>query len=189
MTGLFTPQRVRALEPMIRAFVVERVERLRAEGRGDVVETLLKPLPSRVVAHFLGVPPADRAHFDRWTWAIVGAQAEGSALGAAGAVKETAGYFEALAERRRAEPGEDAISALVHGEEVPLTQILGVGFTLVTGGNDTTTGLLGGALELLTRHPEQSGPAGAWPRRGAISWCGSSFPSLEEPRASIRRRV
>jgi cytochrome P450 len=30
-----------------------------------------------------------------------------------------------------------------------------MGFTLVTGGNDTTTGLLGGALELLTRHPEE----------------------------------
>jgi DNA gyrase/topoisomerase IV subunit B len=30
-----------------------------------------------------------------------------------------------------------------------------MGFTMVTGGNDTTTGLLGGAAELLTRHPEQ----------------------------------
>lgn len=160
VTGRFTPQRVRALEPRIRRFVVEEVERLRAAGGGDVVEVLLKPLPSLVVAHFLGVPPEDRAHFDRWTWAIVGAQAEGNALDAADAVKEMAGYFAGLAERRRAEPGDDAISALVQGrlaggEEVPLAQILGLGFTMVTGGNDTTTGLLGGALELLTRHPEE----------------------------------
>ena len=36
-----------------------------------------------------------------------------------------------------------------------MAQMLGFGFTMVTGGNDTTTGLLGGAAELLTRHPEQ----------------------------------
>jgi cytochrome P450 len=52
------------------------------------------------------------------------------------------------------------ISALVHGrlpggQEVSQAKILGMGFTMVTGGNDTTTGLLGGALELLTRHPDQ----------------------------------
>ena len=34
-------------------------------------------------------------------------------------------------------------------------QILGFAFTMVTGGNDTTTGLLGGALELLTAHPDE----------------------------------
>jgi len=33
--------------------------------------------------------------------------------------------------------------------------MLGVAFTMVTGGNDTIMGLLGGALELLTQHPEQ----------------------------------
>jgi cytochrome P450 len=70
------------------------------------------------------------------------------------------GYFDALIQKRRLDPGEDVISALVHGrlgadEEVSLAKILGMGFTMVTGGNDTTTGLLGGALELLTRHPDQ----------------------------------
>jgi cytochrome P450 len=30
-----------------------------------------------------------------------------------------------------------------------------MGFTMVTGGNDTTTGLLSGAVELLTRYPDQ----------------------------------
>jgi hypothetical protein len=41
------------------------------------------------------------------------------------------------------------------GDEVSLARILGMGFTMVTGGNDTTTGLMGGALELLTRAPDQ----------------------------------
>jgi len=155
----FTPQQVKALEPMLRDFVVARVEKLRQQGRGDVVAELLKPLPSLVVSHFLGVAPGDRAHFDRWTQAIVAANAGGNLLGAADAVREMFSYFGDLIEKRRREPGEDLISALVHArpasrEPVSVARILGMGFTMVTGGNDTTTGLLGGALELLTRHPE-----------------------------------
>jgi cytochrome P450 len=156
----FTPQQVRALEPMIREFVVERVERLREQGEGDVVAELLKPLPSLVVAHFLGVPREDRALFDRWTESIVSASAAGNVLSAAEAVGEMFAYFNQLIEDRRRTPRDDMLSALVHGqlkggEEVSLAKILGMGFTMVTGGNDTTTGLLGGTLDLLTRHPDQ----------------------------------
>ena len=156
----FTPKQVVELEPLLRRFVVERVERLREQGEGDVVETLLKPLPSLVVAHFLGVPREDRALFDRWSSAIVAANAAGDVLSAAEAVGEMMGYFAELIEKRKTDPGEDIISALVHGrlntgEEVSPAKILGMGFTMVTGGNDTTTGLLGGALELLTEHPDQ----------------------------------
>lgn len=173
----FTPQRVAALDPMIREFVVERIERLREMGEGDIVEELLKPLPSLVVSHFLGVPREDRALFDRWTNAIVAANAGPGVLDAAEAVGELMGYFNDLMEKRRAEPGDDVISALVHGrlksgEEVSVAKILGMGFTLVTGGNDTTTGLLGGTLELLTKHPDQ--------RALLLSGSGHSKNAVEE---------
>lgn len=155
-----TPRQVSALEPMLREFVVERVERLREKGEGDVIAELLKPLPSLVVAHFLGVPREDRSLFDRWTDGIVAANASGDMANGMDAVGEMLGYFGKLMEKRRSDPGEDMISALVHsklntGEDVPPAMILGMGFTMVTGGNDTTTGLLSGALELLTRNPEQ----------------------------------
>jgi cytochrome P450 family 130 len=58
----FTPRQIEAVEPKVRAFVVERVERLRANG-GDIVAELFWPLPSMVVAHYLGVPEEDRTHF------------------------------------------------------------------------------------------------------------------------------
>jgi cytochrome P450 len=155
----FTPQRVAGIAPEIRAFVVERIERLRGMGEADVIDELLGPLPSFVVAWFLGVPQEDRALFDRWTDAIVAANASGEILDAAAAVGELFEYFNGLLERRRKDPGDDMLSALVHarldGEEVSRIKMLGFAFTMVTGGNDTTTGLLGGALELLTRHPEQ----------------------------------
>src|SRR5215212_8364036 len=154
----FTPRRVADIEPAVRAFVVERLERLQATGGGDVVAELLKPLPSFVVAHYLGVPPEDRQRFDAWTEAIVAANALGDPLGAGAAVAELLAYFSGLVDRRRTDPGDDVISELVSagdGAGVPPLRILGFAFTMVTGGNDTSTGLLGGGLQLLAAHPDQ----------------------------------
>ena len=154
----FTPRQVTAVEPSVRAFVVERIERLREAGEGDVVKELFKPLPSMVVAHYLGVPDEDRAQFDGWTEAIVAANAQGDTLQATGAVTDLMGYFAGLIERRRTDPGDDTISHLVaggmgaDGDVTGLLSILGFAFTMVTGGNDTTTGMLGGAVQLLTEH-------------------------------------
>ncbi|MDI9933906.1 cytochrome P450 [Rhodococcus sp. IEGM 1351] len=157
----FTPRQVTAVEPDVRAFVVERIERLRETGEGDVVKELFKPLPSMVVAHYLGVPEEDRAQFDGWTEAIVAANAQGDTLQATGAVTDLMGYFAGLIERRRTDPGDDTISHLVSGgmgadgDVTGLLSILGFAFTMVTGGNDTTTGMLGGAVQLLTEHRDQ----------------------------------
>jgi len=162
----FTPRQVEAVEPEVRRFVVERIEALCDSGGGDIVAALFKPLPSLVVAHYLGVPPEDRGQFDGWTEAIVAANATGSALEAASAVRDLMAYFTGLIERRKAEAaagdaGDDTISHLVAagvgagGDVAGLVSILGFAFTMVTGGNDTTTGMLGGAVQLLTERRDQ----------------------------------
>ena len=79
----FTPRQVEAVEPAVRAFVVERLGRLLAAGGGDIVAELFKPLPSMVVAHYLGVPEEDRKQFDGWTEAIVAANTEEGGVGRA----------------------------------------------------------------------------------------------------------
>jgi cytochrome P450 len=153
----FTPRRVEAVEPEVRAFTVERIERLRAMRSADVVAELFAPLPNMAVAHYLGVPEEDRALFGRWTEAIVAANAQGDVFTATEAVTEMFGYFTELIEWRRRHPGEDTVSDLVGlGEDtVTVLQVLGFAFTMVTGGNDTTSGLLSGSAELLTERPDQ----------------------------------
>ena len=90
----FTPRQVEAVEPKVREFVIERIERLRAAGGGDIVAELFKPLPSMVVAHYLGVPDSDRNQFDGWTEAIVAAStAPGGLLGATEALTSMVAYF------------------------------------------------------------------------------------------------
>lgn len=160
----FTPRQVTALEPAVRVFARERLSRLREAGGGDIVAELFKPLPSMVVAHYLGVPEEDRRRFDAWTDAIVAAGSVdpvAAVSGAADATAELAGYFAELVERRRREPEDDTVSHLVRagvgadGDTTGLVAILGFAFTMVTGGNDTSTGLLGGAVQLLTERRDQ----------------------------------
>jgi hypothetical protein len=162
----FTPRQVEAVEPKVREFVVERIEGLRSNGGGDIVAELFKPLPSMVVAHYLGVPEEDRSQFDGWTDAIVAANTtEGGIAGALETVGEAVGsmmaYFTQLIERRRAEPEDDTISHLVtagvgaDGDIAGVLSVLAFTFTMVTGGNDTTTGMLGSSVQLLHQRPDQ----------------------------------
>lgn len=155
----FTPRQVETVEPKVREFVVERLERLQDEGEGDIVHALFKPLPSMVVAHYLGVPDDGRAQFDAWTDAIVASSSAGDPTGGTDAIVGMLGYFSELIERRRREPGEDTVSNLVQAgvgdDDAGLLSILAYVFTMVTGGNDTTTGMLGGAVQLLQQHPDQ----------------------------------
>jgi cytochrome P450 len=162
----FTPRQVEAVEPKVREFVVERLERIRANGGGDIVAELFKPLPSMVVAHYLGVPEEDRVQFDGWTEAIVAANTGAGGIGGAletvgDAVGSMMAYFTELIERRRHEPEDDTISHLVaagvgaDGDIVGTLSVLAFTFTMVTGGNDTTTGMLGGSVQLLHQRPDQ----------------------------------
>jgi cytochrome P450 len=70
-------------------------------------------------------------------------------------------YFTDLIARRRTEPADDTVSYLVaagvgaDGDIAGTLSVLAFTFTMVTGGNDTTTGMLGGATQLLHQRPDQ----------------------------------
>lgn len=152
-----TPRRVAQFEPEMRSFISDLVEDL--NDTSDLIKGLATPLPSFVVAHYLGVPESDRGQFNGWSDAIVAANATGDPQLAADSVLELAGFFAELIEFRRSNPGPDMISDLLaaetESEAVTVGSILGFAFTMVTGGNDTVTGLLGGSAVLLTQNRDQ----------------------------------
>jgi cytochrome P450 family 130 len=173
----FTPRAVSTLEPAIRAFCRERVQMIADSEHCDFIEVLAGPLPTLVVATYLGVPEADRSLFDQWSGAIVSANAAGDAVsGALHAVTSLYGYFTELVARRRVEPGEDMLSDLVRaevgGEPLDLAEILGYCFVMIAGGNDTVTGLLGGSAALLAVNPDQ--------RRGLLEDPGLMPTAVDE---------
>jgi cytochrome P450 family 130 len=194
----FTPRQVEAVEPKVREFVVERLERLLANGGGDIVTELFKPLPSMVVAHYLGVPGEDRGQFDGWTEAIVAANTtEGGIASAPQTVGEAVGsmmaYFTELIEKRRTAPEDDTVSHLVaagvgaDGDIAGTLSILAFVFTMITGGNDTTTGMLGGAVQLLHQRPDQRRLLADNP--GQIPASVDEFLRLTSPAQALARTV
>ena len=67
--------------------------------------------------------------------------------------------FAELFDQRRREPRDDLLTALlaaeIDGERLGEDELLGFGWLLLVGGNDTTTNLIGNGLELFARHPDQ----------------------------------
>ena len=150
----------------MRQFVVERIERLRANGGGDIVTELFRPLPAMVIADYLGVPEADRSHFDGWAEAIgTVTTAEGGLANALknviGPLATMMGYFTTLIKLRRRVPGDDTVSQLVmtglgaDGDAAGMQSVLAFVFAMIANGIDTTTGMLGGSVQLLHQRPDQ----------------------------------
>jgi cytochrome P450 len=165
ITKAFTPDTVKALEPKIRQFVVERIRAMKAKAADgatvDLVEELASPLPTMVVADILGVPPEDRAQFDPWSDAITSASADFTLdiQKAIGAVQGLVTYFGAMCQARRKNPTGDMISKLtqaeIDGDRLQDWDILGFCFVMIAGGNDTTTNFIGNSTEQLDKYPDQ----------------------------------
>ncbi|MEM8609881.1 MAG: cytochrome P450 [Myxococcota bacterium] len=165
ITKAFTPDTVRALEPKIRAFVVERVEGMKqkaADGATvDLVPEIASPLPTMVVADLLGVPEEDREKFDPWSDAITNASADFTldVQKAVDAVQGLVTYFTMMCQARRQNPTDDMITKLtqaeVDGDTLTDWDIVGFFFVMIAGGNDTTSNFIGNSTEQLDKHPDQ----------------------------------
>jgi cytochrome P450 len=65
VAAAFSPVRVAAAEPWIRALADELLERM-GSGTVDFVESDADPLPVLVIARLLGIPTDDAARFKQW---------------------------------------------------------------------------------------------------------------------------
>lgn len=153
----FTPRRMEGMIPRVRQIARELLDAWPEGGEVDAFERFTDPLPIAVMAELLGVDASDRPLFKRCGDAIVyssGADPETIR----GAQRELEAYLEDVFERRRRAPGGDLISLLLspsdEGTALSHRELLGLCFTLLVAGTETTTSALGNALWLLDRHPE-----------------------------------
>jgi cytochrome P450 len=157
LMGAFTRRRTELLRPRIVAATDELLDRFTGD-RADLVAGLASPLPLIAVAELLGVPRADWPDFRRWSGTLLRTDVTDASGILDRTVDELSGYMRALVKEKRERPGEDLLSDLIHApeeERLADREILSTGIALMTGGNETTVGLLsGGALALLT-HPDQ----------------------------------
>ncbi len=159
----FTPRSISAWEPRIRQLVNEFLVKLRAGEPFDVVAGLAVPLPVVVVTEMLGVEPEWRADFKRWAAGFItyatGAGRESRPMRQFfDILTEFRSYMRQLVEKRRREPREDLVSVLVdptHEKLLDEEELFSFIHTLLLGGNETTTNLIGNAVAALLDHPDQ----------------------------------
>ncbi|MDT9682529.1 cytochrome P450 [Streptomyces sp. TRM76323] len=159
----FTPRTVERLEPVVRRLAAELVDGLVADGGGDLLTRVAEPLPVAVIAEVLGIPAADRPLLRPWSAAICGMfelnPDEETARRAVVASTEFSAYLRELIARRRKEPGDDLVSALIaaHDEGDRLTgqEMVSTCVLLLNAGHEATVNSTVNGWWTLFRHPER----------------------------------
>lgn len=160
MTRHFTPRRVEELGPRVREMADGFVDAMLTapDRRADLVEALAFPLPITVICELIGVPTLDQDAFRRWSNASLAAPLLDDRLAAAKAVND---YLTHLLEDKRASPGDDLISALIHtadeegGDRLSQDELLGMAWLLLVAGHETTVNLISNGMLALLGHPGQ----------------------------------
>jgi cytochrome P450 len=167
----FTPKVIAELEPVIRSITTRLIDSWIDSGRIEFVEQFGVPLPVEVIAHALNVPDSRMADFKRWSDdSIAGIGTNISLeqrLEAERGVNEFQHYFAAELDRRRTEPQDDLLTALLNARvddddpevtdkrELDVPEMLSIIQQLLVAGNETTTKLLTETMRLLAENPDE----------------------------------
>ncbi|MBO4207335.1 cytochrome P450 [Micromonospora echinofusca] len=151
----FTARRVEELRPWVAGLVDQLIDRMTTLPRPvDLVEHFSTPLPVEVISELLGIPEADRHKCKTWSDTMMGdwrQDPEGT--------RDALDSFARLIDARRADPGDDLISALIQASDAEdkLTEheLVSLCVGVLIGGHETTTNQINMALLTLFRHPDQ----------------------------------
>jgi cytochrome P450 len=168
VTKAFTPRMVEQLRPRIQAIADELVDAVEERGEMELVEEFAFPLPITVIAELLGIPVADQKRFREWSDAVVRPSISPSELERfAGQMRDFVAYLRELFERRRREPADDLISALLQAEEagdsLSEAELFSTVILLIVAGHETTVSLIGSAVLALLGEPSALERLGAEP--------------------------
>lgn len=167
LSRVFTPKRVAALTPRLDELTNELLDGVIDAGTMEFVTDFAIPLPGIFICEQYGLPASEYPTFRRWAEAVVAPVQRELSVDEAREVAETLvesqHHLAAEFERRRAEPTDDLISALVHCHDDPddptepftIGELQGLMAQLVAGGFETTTAALTTGMWLLLRHPDQ----------------------------------
>lgn len=167
ISSAFTQRRVAALAPAVERMTDRLLDEFAELGAGgaavDFMELFAYRLPVTVICELLGVPEKDRDRFrplGHDLTAVLELLDSFEGLEPAdAAAAELRAYFGELSERRRAEPQDDLISALVqvndaHDGRLSDVELIVNLILLFVAGFETTTNLLGNGLYEGFQHPE-----------------------------------
>ncbi|UNO38608.1 cytochrome P450 [Streptomyces sp. MST-110588] len=153
LMGKFTVRRMRLLTERVGQITAEHLDAMeRRGGPVDLVEAFARPVPALMICELLGVPYADRDHFQRLTATVMERETTPEEMMAAyHALQE---YIHELVRAKRSEPTDDLLGDLATSDLTD-EELAGVGAFLLAAGLDTTTSMLALGTFALLRNPGQ----------------------------------
>ncbi|MGW6958111.1 cytochrome P450 [Streptomyces chartreusis] len=151
LTRAFTARRVSALRPFVERTARELIAGLAERERVDLLGEFAYPLSTAVICELVGVDAADQDRVCVWIRDFAYGDGSRIAEGLAGIVE----YTRDLVARRRAEPTDDLVSALLADGGMSDDEIVTVFFLLINTGITPPALFLAHGLLALLDHPEQ----------------------------------
>ena len=164
LSGVFTPRRMAAIEPLAREFCRRALEPLADADRFDFISDLGAWMPMRTIGYLLGIPEDKQVAIRQKSDRLLELSDDGPGDVAADMLTNSGSMLEEFIDWRYDHPSDDLMTDLVNAElEEPdgarrrLTrgEVLTYTGTVVGAGNETTTRLIGFAGQLLSDHPDQ----------------------------------
>jgi cytochrome P450 len=158
--GYFTPKRMEQWRPLVQSAIQDLLDEAEAQGEMDVMRDFATPLPVLVIAQMLGMPRHDRQFIRALAEKLLFiGRGEPDRMRPTGeAIRELIEYLAPLIKERLANPGDDLLSVLAHGEHTGVysrDETLANAVLLLLAGHETTINLIcNGALTFI-RHPAQ----------------------------------
>jgi len=156
----FTPRTIECMRERVHAIAHQLLDQVKEQGEMDLIDAYAFPLPIMVIAELLGIPAADHDRFRQWSYAVVKFPADREEAQAFAALQEAfIAYLRALFDKRRQEPGDDMISALLQArdgqDKLNEQELFSMAVLLIVAGHETTVNLIGNGTLALLQHPEQ----------------------------------
>jgi cytochrome P450 len=163
VSSAFTPKAVADLEPHIRDITAGLLDAADPRGGFDLIDALAFPLPMAVICRLLGVPAADQAQFRAWGHEVAATLEPMTEYAARTdprrAELELTAYLGDLVARRRADPDDSLLSAMIAAEEegdrLTSGELVSTAILLLVAGFETTVNLIGNGTVALLREPDQ----------------------------------
>ncbi|MDQ2588927.1 cytochrome P450 [Saccharothrix yanglingensis] len=154
----FTVRRMQSLQPRIQRIVDEHLDRIASLPQPvDLVAEFATPVPSMVISSLFDVPVEQLDAFQDAAAEMMRVDVEPEAVQAAAGRIMFA--LHQLIQAKRAEPGEDLLSALIAADDpegvVDDTFLVTAAATLLIAAHDTTACMIGLGTALLLDRPDQ----------------------------------
>ena len=158
VSSVFTARRVEAMRPWISRLTDELIDGFAQEDSVDLMAEFAAPLPIQVISELLGIPEGDRPRVRDWSRAII--SGFGSPDFPVADAEQFVDYLRDLIARRRAQPDEALISALIRARDeddaLSANELSATIFLMIVAGHDTTLSLIGNGVYLLMSEPERA---------------------------------